>query len=83
MSPEIDALTRIAQILAGPVGTFFVICLVGFAIATKRLVPGWIYDDCVTESKGFKADIAARITRNEADLEQLRRDRMGQGLPHA
>lgn len=78
MTPEIDAITKVAQILAGPVGTFFVIVLVGVAISTKRYVPGWIYEECVAESKAFKAEIAARVARSEADLEQLRRDRMGQ-----
>ncbi len=77
MSAEVDILTTVATTLAGPVGTFFLVVLLGFGLATRRIVPGWIFDDCVRDGKQCRDDLASRIAKSEADLEQLRRDRMG------
>ena len=77
MTNEVDALTHVAEILAGPVGTFFVIVLVAFAVATKRFVPGWVFDQCVKDGEQCRTDLSARVTKSEVELETLRRDRMG------
>jgi hypothetical protein len=75
---DVDGLAKVAALLAGPVGAFAVMAIVALGFVTRRIVPGWIYDQCMDDGKTLRGDIAARIAKSEADLEQLRRDRMGQ-----
>lgn len=76
---EVSLLQSIAATLAGPVGTFFLIVLMGFGLATKRLVPGWVFEQCLAAEKKCTEELAARVAKSEADLDQLRRDRMTKG----
>jgi len=73
---DVDFLQRIAELLGGPGGTFFLLVLFGAGLVTKKIVLGWVYDDCIKDGVTCRKDLADRITKGEAELDRLRQDRM-------
>lgn len=74
---SLDALQHVAELLAGPGGTFFLIVLLGTALVFKKLVLGWVYDDCIQDGIVCRKDLSERIAKGESELEKLRQERMG------
>lgn len=71
-TPEIDILERIVGLITGSNGLVVIVLLLAYALYTKKLVFGWLFDDC-------QKNLQERIDKAETELDLLRRERQRGG----
>lgn len=70
----VDDINLIATV-ADKIGVIFLFVLAGTMLYKRKLVFGWVHDDCQKDLSTCRSIADARAAKMEADLERLRSER--------
>jgi hypothetical protein len=69
------AVEAIANALSSDVGVIVLGVAAGIALYKKKLVLGWLYEECVKDHQTCRGELERRVAHSEAELERLRSER--------
>lgn len=69
---SVQAIQDLAEALNSPGGVMLGIVGLGILLWKRKLVLGWLYDECTTERDQCRGDTRSRLEAAEAQLDKMR-----------